>query len=591
MKKYRHIMYMIVGNNLCFSFLNSITVTTVDFVDNYVFFNNFGPFETQAGLLSKILIQAWFFLISSSVFTTITFFLYCQSTICLRSKLSKKAIAIIYIMLQAFNCGISVKGGYAMDDSQRPFYTAILRKDGIYYGDDVKFNVTALNSGVYLAAILMCVTLSCVYAVMTYCANQCYKELTLRRVHMSAANINFHTQLSKLLLVMSEKEEKVRVISNRNWLTLSSIEYDPYYCLIPEYWKPDPLAIAPDSITLVTHSAVEFVDFIDEHLKTWTGPISMALIVPNPMHVVNVSGMNDIGSDDIVNYAFSYSLAKLELLKAKKSNLITLSLLYQRVSECYNTLRVPLARLKADPELVTDTYNTLRRFSGYPANYLRNIATKGSPTNLIFQTEIENLPSEGFEKALRPLANELLVHGNRRKTLLIVPEFESSLGLEIPRNKLQLREMYNNDDVVEAYTKRSRANNHRIPYLERWMEHSDVDITPFKVIPYQGNRWEPSFIAHRSNLPSHPELLSIVHQDARFQVEEACRDGFDFVIINNLFTVHAGFRKIVDQMIDGAKNDTMRIMLNNYKVFKESLDLLYPINKFKCPEKAVEHMI
>ncbi|CAD5232387.1 unnamed protein product [Bursaphelenchus xylophilus] len=379
-------------------------------------------------------------------------------------------------------------------------------------------------------------------------------------------------------------DKKVDEITTQNALILSSYEYEGEFCVIRDYWDPDIKAFPRTSITLTTHAAVEFADFIDEHEKTWTGPISVAIMVPNPMYTYNASGQHDFGTEQSVNYAFSYALAKLELLQAKKANRISLNLMYKKDDKCHETLKVPLVRLKENPEFIRDSFNLVRRFAGYPANYLRNLARYGSKTNLIFATEIENFPSDDFEEKMRPLANELLVHSNR-KSLLLIREFEVTLGVEIPKNRTILRKFYNDGFVIESYTMRRPSMNHKLPYLKEWLETAQTKIVPFKVIPYQGNDWEPAFVTYRKALPKSPVDISDVHQDSRFQVEEACRAGFDFVIVNDLFTVHAGFRKTADRMIEGARNDTLREMLTSYKKFQARLDQQYPNTKPKCPER------
>ncbi|CAD5223975.1 unnamed protein product [Bursaphelenchus okinawaensis] len=394
----------------------------------------------------------------------------------------------------------------------------------------------------------------------------------------------------RLIQQIRYKDEKFVEITRKNSLVLSSREYEKEYCVIPDYWDPDVLSFPRSSITLVTHTAIEFIDYLDEHLKTWTGPISIAVIVPNPMHAYNLTGHDDYGTEEAVNYAFTYSLAKLDMLKAKQSKQITMNLIYKKEDKCHETLNVPLIRLVENKEFVTDRYNLIRRFAGYPANYLRNMARYGSKTNLIFQTDIENIPSEDFEQSLRPLANELLVSA-QRKSLLIVPEFETTLGLDIPRNKPQLQQMYASGDVIESYTRRFHSANHRLPYIRQWMESNDSAIIPFKIIPYQGNMWEPAFVTYHRVLPFHPLLISDIHQDARFQVEETCRAGFDYIMVSNLFTVHPGFRLIADKIIDGARNDTMREMLTSYSNFKSNLDQRYPGTKDKCPDKSVERVL
>ena len=58
------------------------------------------------------------------------------------------------------------------------------------------------------------------------------------------------------------------------------------YCVIYNYWEMKE-EFTKNHITLVLHSTVDYLQHLKEHLRTWQGGISVAVLVPNPGNITN----------------------------------------------------------------------------------------------------------------------------------------------------------------------------------------------------------------------------------------------------------------------------------------------------------------
>lgn len=254
-------------------------------------------------------------------------------------------------------------------------------------------------------------------------------------------------------------------------------------------------------VTLTTQCSVDKLNMLFEMGDTWRAPMSIAVFVP--------------GLDFYIAKVY---IAYLRLCSQVIRTNATFHFLYHRdmaPPEAYGSehahdhqaLPSCSRSHEALPLLMRYRTGTFKRWwqqALHPQNHLRNVARKGVRTDFHFLTDIDILP-------VRQLAQDLdvFLRGTNPaifcpKCVYVVPTYEMSEKLPLPRNKAELLERINRKQSrpfhAKVFIHNQYATNH-----SQWEKLPDSPMleAAYKITNYEFF-YEPFYIA-RGNVPLHDE--------------------------------------------------------------------------------------
>ncbi|GLV35359.1 uncharacterized protein CBL_01491 [Carabus blaptoides fortunei] len=279
----------------------------------------------------------------------------------------------------------------------------------------------------------------------------------------------------------------------------------------------------PPSITYCTHLTPHFVYHIAEIVRYWETAISVAAFVPDVDADVTVQllkhlchclpGMRRLS----VHFVFPDNRPPYVVQRSNSK------------SKC----------LVPD---VTDleTYRN-RENLPYPVNVCRNVARTAARTSHVLVSDVELIPSDRLATKFIDMLQHVRIANVAANHVFVVPVFEVDSGVSVPRNKVELKRLY--DDEKAVYFHRWVCQHcQKFPGLVKWLNkptNEDV-IKPFIVARREDpfHRWEPIYIGTNKE-PFYSETLSWEgQQDKMTQMVEMCLIGYKFVILDGAFLVH-----------------------------------------------------
>ncbi|KAE9549897.1 hypothetical protein FO519_006902 [Halicephalobus sp. NKZ332] len=66
--------------------------------------------------------------------------------------------------------------------------------------------------------------------------------------------------------------------------TISSVGHSNLHCVIYNYWESNKEYSEGPHITLLLHATSNYLFYLEEQLKTWTGGISVSVFIPTPVN-------------------------------------------------------------------------------------------------------------------------------------------------------------------------------------------------------------------------------------------------------------------------------------------------------------------
>ncbi|CAD5223651.1 unnamed protein product [Bursaphelenchus okinawaensis] len=369
------------------------------------------------------------------------------------------------------------------------------------------------------------------------------------------------------------KQEKTSAGFDKNKRTLKSHNYKGGYCVMFDHWKADPKY--NQSITYVIHASMPFMHYIEPLAEVWDGPISVGVYVPAPDFQYEAGAAQ--------NYGFMESLAKLETFKAAKaSGKVSIHLLFDEPERGCEYFVYNESQLTTDYEYLKHMYDHASHIPNYPCQQLRNLARIAMKTRLFVASDIENIPNERYVERMLPLAQKLLIE-EARPMVLVHRRFEVSEVVPLPKTKTELKALYDQQKAVEFH-KIFYAAGHSIPYLDEWFNvpEDPKKASVFKTVPYTNGQWEPQFVADSYSIPLHDETFPYPHRGHTELGYEVCRAGFEFAVVNDMFTMHKGIKtkasKGETQGVEEARNNYNTVVYN----YKKRIDYTYWQTRGKC---------
>lgn len=356
----------------------------------------------------------------------------------------------------------------------------------------------------------------------------------------------------------------------------SSGEYQVVSGIASAVKQPHPhrirlIGTTPD-ISLVTQCSFEHLHHLVSLAQRWQGPISVAVFAED--HQISdalwrVAGLRSCFVAILHNVSFSL----VSPLPAKSSPPISIPSARPLAHSCSMTP-------SHSPHPATTNYASTRNF---PANLLRNVARRATPSDFVLVLDIDMLPSDNLRQDFFEFASErgLFRKSEREdKTVFVVPAFEVAASGEEspPRNKAQLLKLVETGDARPFYSQLCWKCQVHTDY-EAWQkELPSVELAPLFEVLWK-DPWEPFYIA-RNTVPFYDERFKQYGFNRISQVCELHIAGYKFSVLNNAFVVHLGFKTPtsfhVDKELDQERN---RIL---FRQFKMELKSKYPESSRRC---------
>lgn len=189
--------------------------------------------------------------------------------------------------------------------------------------------------------------------------------------------------------------------------TFSGVKYSNNYCVIYNYWEAKKEYLEGPHITLVLHSTSNYLVYLENQLKTWTGGISVSVFIPKPIHQLN--NTVDILENQLHLRSVFSALSSPEAMKFKESGQVSLHLFYKWNSEQCPQFIIPKDMYSISKTSLLDMKDFENIADIYPINAARNIARKGSKTKLFISGDIEQVYVKNFEPRMYELAKKVLL--------------------------------------------------------------------------------------------------------------------------------------------------------------------------------------
>ena len=206
----------------------------------------------------------------------------------------------------------------------------------------------------------------------------------------------------------------------------------------------------------------------------------------------------------------------------------------------------------------------------YPVNHLRNIALNAVSTPYVFLNDGDFLPSFGLFSYLKK-ANKVLMTGSEKRAL-VIPAFNGEEGFTYPKDKADLQEMLQEGSVrmfcvwcahqTHGPTNYSVWEKTSFPYRVEWAFHFE----PYVVVRSDVVRYDQRFVGYGWNKVS--------------QLTEMKAQGYEFVVLPDVFIIHSPHQHSADREIWNRKN--FKFCINTiWKKFIQELLQKYGVDCLK----------
>lgn len=286
-----------------------------------------------------------------------------------------------------------------------------------------------------------------------------------------------------------------------------------------------------DDVTLVTQGSADNLHHLLPLIRRWKGLISVAVFASSP---------------DQFHAAISV-IGKLQHCFLPIRQYTTFHLVYPiRLNSYVHVVKSPLPRESFSCNLPTSgTINYGQDGVVYPVNLLRNVAREAVPTHFVFVIDIDMVPNAnlrtGFLAFIHKTKLLSLSTEQFEKIVYVVPAFEVKDGMLLADDKSQLKQQIWKNEARSFYQELCPMCQALSDY-ESWLsDNSPTDITKILYEVSWLHPYEPFYIAHQS-LPLYDERFRQYGFNRVSQLCEMHIAGYRFLVLNNAFTLHKGYK-------------------------------------------------
>ncbi|KAE9550220.1 hypothetical protein FO519_006565 [Halicephalobus sp. NKZ332] len=124
---------------------------------------------------------------------------------------------------------------------------------------------------------------------------------------------------------------------------------------------------------------------------------------------------------------------------------------------------------------------------------------------------------------------------------------------------------------------------HYIPGLQTWLQNPEEKTKIQMVLNYTNSEWEPQFVCDK-NTPLHDDRFPFRLRSNTHLSTILCYQGYQFAIVENLFTVHRGIKtKETENDKLAKKKMSQKGYAKMVNSFVNELNNKYPLKRNVCP--------
>ncbi|CAO4381668.1 unnamed protein product [Caenorhabditis nigoni] len=358
-------------------------------------------------------------------------------------------------------------------------------------------------------------------------------------------------------------------------LTIQTIMENEKYCVGYNFLEATESFREADNlepVSLVTHATSDMMETIEKLTNLWDGPISLGIFI-------------DPNSRNVLEY-----LAEIYRCDVRFRRKMTVHFAFLHKSSDSSDANCPIAEISNSKKTCQQFFasqDALRTaivgpFQNFPHNLMRNIARKGSKSDLHFLMDGDMIPSQNFAIKIKEIANQII--DGKHKKVLAIRRFETESGMDIPTDSKKLLDSKRLHRTFEFHHRYFTAG-YSIEGLDEWFKKSEEsDMVTANLVPYPGYIWEIQSILHRKdpyNADYFPPRVKTVHA----LIYELCRDGYTFHVPSHVFSIHDGIKhtNTVYSKASITHQEAAAMVLSRDK-FKKEMEEAYPWTLKKCGE-------
>lgn len=238
-------------------------------------------------------------------------------------------------------------------------------------------------------------------------------------------------------------------------------------------------AKSTDLVTFVTHASVQYLRNLNELLRYWSAPISVAIYVHDAQHVPIVA----------------------QALRTLTVDNTFVATIFWRRKHATDSCAVPISSDDCDDWHCLPTENDVDLT--YPVNMARNIARARVQTPYELVADVELQPASlDFTHRLEEFLRTVETPST---TVHVVPVFEYNTTIQMPANKIELlKAIYSRKAVFFHHFKAPEC--HRIPDAAKWLQRPDDGaVSVFTTTRWLQPCWEPVYVARAHQTPLYNE--------------------------------------------------------------------------------------
>ena len=334
--------------------------------------------------------------------------------------------------------------------------------------------------------------------------------------------------------------------------------------------------IQEKDITLISQCSVDNLHYLINTAERWRGPIAIAVFAPMNDAILSV-----------------YAIDALRRCYPMIRELVTFHLVYPSIKYPEYLEDPPDGLISTECQEVTETLQNMGRTNYeniggilYPHNVLRNVARYKMETELIFLIDIDTLPTLNARDLFLQFANEADMWGENKelleKTVYITPAWEVPNGVDVPNDKEELLELLEHERT-RPFHNETCWYCHKTTRYEDWVQ---IPMTTKLAIAYEVDwekSWEPYYIS-RKDIPMHDERFKQYGYDRISQICELYMADYKFFVLDNLFTVHQGYKMLADVSLSRNLENRKNFLLFEER-FQPEMTLKYPNSNKTCVQK------
>eukprot|EP00088_Acartia_fossae_P029166 TRINITY_DN29996_c0_g1_i9.p1 TRINITY_DN29996_c0_g1~~TRINITY_DN29996_c0_g1_i9.p1 ORF type:complete len:523 (-),score=67.62 TRINITY_DN29996_c0_g1_i9:482-2050(-) len=335
----------------------------------------------------------------------------------------------------------------------------------------------------------------------------------------------------------AEQREVVRYVASEGVLDKFRLFKKHAFAKTGKNWSN----LSQRNICLGSQTSVDRLHHLVDILSGWTGPLSLAVFVPD-IELAIAKRYISFLTKCFPNIDQQVSFHLVEPLDHPGVYI------HEALQEFNPTQQLDCGEYKQFLKQLlayrSEDMLEWRASYAYPQNLLRNVAKSGCQTEFTYIPDIDMVLSPGMDQRLENLMNSEEVQ-RCDKCAFVIPTFEIADSVKVfPTSKTQLVEMIANKTARPFHQKLFNINQKSSMLTEKWIK---IDENPDQEIGYKVEKYifkyEPLYVA-RADTPQFDERFIGFGMTRNTQVYEMHVAGYEFHVLANIFTNHAGFQTL-----------------------------------------------